>query len=396
MTVTILTRDVNLNVTGVLQNWTTLSAAVKFNTVGVWTITLPAFSDQAALLASGGGVIILRNGVTFMSGPIDTISYTRDATTNAYPGTLTVSGADDLVWVAERLIFPDPTSESSDQALEGYWQRSGVAGQLICDLVNANASQLAPLPERQVPGLVVAGSTLGSTVSTQARFTPLADELTTLALAGGGLGFRCSQVAAPNGFTPELLFEVYQPIDRSLTARFSFEMGNMRDVTYAEAAPMVTRDIVAGSGTGTGRFIVEVPNTASEALWGRRVEAFDDQRSTNDTVLLTQAGQTALANGAGQLQIAATTVESPTLRVGADDPAAGITGIGLGDSASLSPYLGVGVVDTVRQITLTADGGSTGGELVTLLVGDGSTTNLPAFERLIRAQDRRISKLERI
>lgn len=394
MTVQVLARDVNLNILGVVEGWSALTATVNFNQVGVWTLTFAAFPVPSTLLQPGCGVVIIHNGAVFLSGPVDTIPFARDGDQNAKPGTLTVAGSDDLAHIAERVVYPDPTATAANQTVDSNWMRTGVAGKVMTDLVNANASQSAPLVVRRVPGLVVAdASSLGSTSTTNARFSALADELRTQALAGGNLGFKCSQTAGEAGLTQELLFQVYQPRDLSLIARFSFEMGNLRSIAFSQSAPTVSTALVAGEGVGTDRTILEFSDSVAEATWGRRVEQFVDQRDTSDPVQLAQAGADALSQGSQQVQLSSTTVDSPTLRFGVDDPTQGITGYGLGDQVSVSPYPGTGVVDIVRAVTLTSD--ATNGELVTALIGSTDASTVPAEIAAIRSLNARISYLER-
>src|SRR5690606_41503783 len=80
------------------------------------------------------------------------------------------------------------------------------------------AEQVGPSarPERQIPRLTlgpVAG--VGTPITVGFRFDGLGDALRTCAIAGGGLGFRTTQVG------DEIQFEVYQPIDRADSVRFS-------------------------------------------------------------------------------------------------------------------------------------------------------------------------------
>jgi hypothetical protein len=72
---------------------------------------------------------------------------------------------------------------------------------------------------------------------------------------------------------------------------------------YGFGTPGVTRVIVAGQDVGTKRKIIEVTTPASlaaEALWGR-TERFLDQRNTNDTGELTQAGLDLLATEGAEI-----------------------------------------------------------------------------------------------
>jgi hypothetical protein len=399
VSVTILVRNADFSVAGPLNGWTVLSATLNFNAVGVYTITLPAFAATAALIQPKAGIQIIRDGVQFMAGPIDSIGFARDGgQTDGNPGTLVINGASDLAWIANALIIPDPTLEWNAQGAATSYTRSDTvtpaaggsasAGQLITDIVNLNCGPGAQQvnPPRTVPGLVVNPSTLGATISCQERMTPLGDTLRTLALAGGGLGFDCVQVGR------QLQFGVYQPRDLSAYALFSFELGNLRQVNWTQTFPLTTRAILGGAASGSDPTISQYVNTDAESVWGRYVEAYVDDSSVSDPTQLAQDGATELSTNGEQDQLSAITVDAPTLRYGADAP--GVIGYQIGDFVQVAPYPGVGLVDVVTQVTLTADGTSTGGELVTAVIGDGSTTNKPAYLRQIEALNRRVANLE--
>lgn len=396
MTVQVLVRDTTLAITGVLRGWSSLTCTRMLNAAGTWSLSVVATPDVVSLLSPGSGIVILRDGVVFASGPIDVPAFSRGGArdgNDASPGTLKVQGSTDLVSLAERVMYPDPTQKSTAQTSVAEYIRSGPAAGVIQDLVNVNAGPGA-LPDRRVPGLVVAtGSVEGATVRVAGRYGVLTDELRLLAQAGGGLVFDVAQAATANRLGQSLVFSVVGSRDLSTTARFSVDVGNLRGIAFSDQAPTVTRAIVAGQGVGVQRNILEFAAPAVESRWGRRVEVFIDQRNTNNVTQLTQAGQQSLAGGAGSVQLSSTTVDSPFLRFGADDPANGITGYGLGDRVSISPFPGSAVTDLVRQVTL--DVSVAGADVVTALVGSPDVTTLPSSLRAIRNLEHRISHLER-
>lgn len=392
MTVQVLTRDASLRITGQLTGWSTLTCTRTLNAAGTWSLTFAATPAAAGLTGPGAGIVIVRDGVVFASGPVESPGFSRSASDES-PGTLKLDGTTDLVCLADRVIYPDPTAPVTAQTAAAQYVRSGAAGAVIEDLVNVNAGPGARA-ERQVAGLVVpSGSTDGSPVTTNARYAVLTDELRNLALVGGGLVFDVAQQLSATGLGQVLAFTVGPHRDLSALARFSFELGNLRAASFGPQAPTVTDAIVAGQGAGTQRNITEYRDGNAEALWGRRVELFVDQRDTADPAQLAQSGQQALAGGAEQVQLASTTVDGPTLRFGADDTPDGVVGYRLGDLVSVSPFPGTAVTDLVRQVTLTVTRDA--GEQVTALVGSPDSTTDTAAQQRIRALEQRISHLER-
>ena len=58
----------------------------------------------------------------------------------------------------------------------------------------------------------------------------------------GGLGYEIKQVGTG------LVFDVFEPVDRSAFVRLDIENGRLEQVEYQSQAPLVTRAIVAGAG----------------------------------------------------------------------------------------------------------------------------------------------------
>lgn len=111
----VIARDPDLNRRGYLP-WTTLTLDHRHADMSAWTLTMPATPQVMAKLGPGWGAIILRNGIELMSGPLeDDGPRTWSATDDGGPGTITVTGADDLAIVANELAYPDPTATATSQ-----------------------------------------------------------------------------------------------------------------------------------------------------------------------------------------------------------------------------------------------------------------------------------------
>lgn len=382
MTVTLLVTDRNLAVVGdPISGWTDLDVVGRYNEPASGSFTAPADAALMDQLQPGNRIVVHRDGAPFMSGPIEKPGpYVWDAAADGGGrGRITVHFADDLALVAGRRVYPDPTASAVAQTEAAYWTRSNVNAETILrDLVNLNAGPGA-LPARRVPRLTlgpVAG--VGTAASVTARFDALGDALRSVALAGGGLGFRTAQVG------PDIQFQVYAPNDRSRGIRFSRDLDNLRAVQYDPEAPAVTVALVAGQGQGTARNIREIADADAAARWWR-LETFIDQRQTNVDAELDQAGWEALAENGEQGKLTTVTVDTPEQKFGRD--------YGLGDKVTVELYPGTDVADYVRGFHLQASPAD--GEVLTAVIGSQEATRDPYWLRVGRDLYRRIGQLER-
>ncbi|ATO14694.1 hypothetical protein CO540_13350 [Micromonospora sp. WMMA2032] len=384
--ITLLVTDANLNVVGdPIARWTELDVTLRFNEPATGSFTAPRTAVTAAQLAPGNRVVVIRDGVIFCAGPIEEPgpedwSVTGQASGS---GTVEVRFSDDLAAVVARITYPNPAAAATAQTSTAQWTATDEAGDIIRSLVNLNAGPGA-LTARQVPQLVLgAGAGIGTSIKFSTRFRPLGDELRSVAILGGGLGFRAQQVAATREF------QVYAPVDRSAVVRFSPGLGNLRSYRYEPKAPTATVAIVGGKDVGTSRVVVERTNTAAVAGWGR-METFVDQRQSTDTAVdtteLDQAGDEALARGAETARLASVTIDTPDQRFGVHYQ--------LGDKVSVELESGVVVADVVRAVHLQATPDA--GEVVTAVVGSQDASPDPLWVRYLRDVSRRLDGLETI
>ena len=378
MAVTVLVTDPDLNVIGDPLEWTSLDVTLRFNQVSTGTVVAAAHPETMALLAGGNRLLVIRDGTVFVAGPYEGDDY--DWRVGEDPGVVAVNFADDLAYLAGRVTYPDPTLDATSDSQPAYWTAtSTAAGTVMLALADANAGPTA-LEARQVTALTMGtGTGVGASVSFSTRFQPLLDELRTLATVGGGLGFRTTQDG------PAIVFDVYAPTDRSVGAgavRYSRSLGNLRSVSRKRRRPSVTAAIVGGQGEGADRTIRERTDTAGIGDWWRS-EIFVDQRQTDDTTELDQAGDEALTEGAETVALAITTVDTATQRYGVH--------YNLGDKVAAEPVPGFQLADVVRAVRLQADDS---GEQITSAVGTDDAVAEPQWIRQMRALDRRLGRLE--
>lgn len=244
MSIELLVTDRNLNVLGdPIAGWTKINCDLNFNTPAAGSVTVPARPEVMQLLQPGNRLVVIRDGGFWCAGPMEEPqNYAWDLGQNAGVGTVTVAFSDDLARVAGYLTYPNPAVAFASQTTTADAVRQITATNsetIIRTLVNENCGPGA-LTARRIEHLVlddVAG--VGTNRSVSTRFEPLLDACR-MAAAADGLGFRTRQVG------DEIRFGVYQPADRTGTARFSAGLGNLRQLAFTMAAPLATSELVQG------------------------------------------------------------------------------------------------------------------------------------------------------
>lgn len=383
----VLARNSDRSIAGILRSWS-LSLTLRFNEVGTWTLNVPREVCPSGWPAAGSGIIVLHNGVVRASGMIDNNDYKRaadPASPDVSPGLWTLTGDTDLGRIAYRVVYPVPGSSWETQtAASHYVLASAIAETQLRTLVNVNAGPGA-LVARRVPGLVLGTATgAGTSVPVRERFTMLLDTCRAIALSGGGLGFDVINVPGGN-----YEFHVYQPVDRTLTARFGEDLGNVLRLSVGRLSPEVTVALIAGPGEQASRITDEQIDTTADPAWGRR-EMFIDQRQASETdpvarqAEFDKAATEALAAGAEQATISADIIDTATTQWGRD--------YNLGDKVSVNTPHGV-VPDLVREVHV--DVSEEGEAVVGSTIGTTQASSASLTVRLARSMQKRISNLER-
>jgi hypothetical protein len=305
-------RDSNFKRIGEITDFNKLELIPRFNAVGAFVLDIP--TDCAAareLIKPKYGIIVKKDGRAILSGNVTS----RKRSFSASGDTMTLIGKDDNNFLAGSLSYPVPAGNFS---LADYDVRTGKAETIMKQYVDYNVGQNA-LSERRILALE-ADKGLGNTVTGRARFHSLIDILTSLALTGGGLGFRVVQV------DDALEFQVYQPTDKTRSAFFSPLLGNLSSFEYSNDNPESNFVIVGGGGEGKARIIRQKSDNASITNYGR-FESFVDQRNTSDDAELNQSLDEELAGKAEQNSFNFVPIDTPQLAFGRD--------YGLGDKVSV-------------------------------------------------------------
>jgi hypothetical protein len=373
VTVKVVARNSALRRLGEIDDFRSLSMPLRFNRTSSWELVLDADSPGVALLTLTGGLIVERDGVTILSGPVTGIT----ASSQGGRSTVTVSGVDDTVWLERRLAMPVPSGPPYTSA--AYHLVNGAAETVIRTYVDQNLGPSAIADRRLLRFALAADGGRGLSVKGSARFGMLLEVLQGLALAGGDLGFHIVQS------DEQLVFEVYEPADMTSTAIFSVAFGNLLGFEYQQTVPVANYIYVAGEGEGTARTIVEGGDTTSIATH-QRFETFRDRRDTGDTATLEQQRQESLDEAQARTSLAISPIDTDAVAFGRD--------YNLGDRVTVV-IDGVAVQDVVREVllTVTADRG----EVLTPTLGTpgASSPRVPDLFAAVARQARRLSFLER-
>lgn len=267
-------------------------AVLRFNNVGTWEIELPVGHPVGEMLRLPGyGIVVTGPTGVLLSGPTTSAENTKER--GNPDGTWVINGSDDSIILGERLAYPTPTTSDVTLQTNAYDTVTNTkASTAMYGYVKRNLESGTAPSDRVVPYLTCAPDTaFGTNVTKSARFNVLGELLSELAVVDG-LGFDIKQQGN------QLLFSVYQPVDRSKEIRMDIANNTLSKTSYGYAVPGVTKAIVAGQGQAEDRIFVEVTTTeatSAQALWGRRIENFIDQRNTSDSTELNRAGLERLA-----------------------------------------------------------------------------------------------------
>lgn len=373
MTVKLVARNGALRRLGEIDDFRSLTAPLRYNRTSDWQLELDGDSPGVEMLSLTGGLIVERDGATLFSGPVVGINRKREGSRS----TVTVSGFTDTVWLERRLAAP--VTAGPPYTAAAYHTVNGVAETVMRTYVNDNLGPGAVADRRLVRFALAADGLRGTTVKGSARFGSLLELLQGLALAGGDIGFRVVQSGEA------LEFQVYQPADKTSTAVFSVEFGNLRGYEYQQTVPSATYAYVAGEGEGTARVIVEGGDATAITDYGR-FETFRDRRDTSDVPTLEQQRSETLDEMQAKTALSISPIDTDAVTFG--------THYNLGDRVKVV-IDGVAIQDVVREVLLTVT--SDRGEVLTPVLGTpgASSPRVPELFDAVRRQARRLSHLER-
>ena len=343
---TVEVRDKSLGRVGQLSGADLVGAEfiLRHNEVGSWKVNLHSTSTMADLLRTPGyGLIVTGPDGVIMSGPMLSASLVQSQ--DDVEGGWTIEGVDDSVILTERLAYPDPAEGDVTAQTSAYDTRNDVVETVLKEYVDAN---LVSGPAARVVSDLIVATDLGrgETVYGSARFDKMQDLFYGLGQTGG-VGFTVEQQGN------SLVFDVYEPVDRSTFIRFDIDNGRLTSADYSYSAPSVTRAIVGGAGEQVERLFYEgtlTQSTDAETLWGRRIESFLDARTTQDSAEFAQQATEALIDdGKTRVAMTVTPTDNATMLFGSE--------WGLGDTitVTVNEIVATAVVYTVA-LSIQSDG----------------------------------------
>jgi hypothetical protein len=409
----VFVRGSDYKLRGLVDDYSKLTLVQRFNASGSFVMEISGASAKAPLLDPrtgsanpGAGLVIMRNGVVLMSGPILGYGAKWDREGLA-SGNITVSGKDDNAWLDHRLVWPVPANAINLQGAVQFYVVSGASTPmetLAINLANLNAGPGA-LVARRVPGLTMA-TTAGRGTATsyrgKFRFDTVADAVTEILRASppgspsplprGGLGWRVAYVP---GTTPGLQFQVYSTTDRVSTAKFSLDLGNLDSADYEVVAPETTNAILGAGRTATftnGPFVAAnlVGYSRTDALFPIYNETFVDvgeidPAATDFTTQLDNAADEHFDAASGQISLEIKPISTDALQFGRD--------YFLGDTVQVA-VPGLTFTEQIREVDLTY--GSDDNEQIGLVIGtaEGYRRRTPGLYRRYTDLKKLIKKVE--
>jgi hypothetical protein len=250
-----------------------------------------AVAGSTTITYGSAGLGINSAGTVFFPGSLDECTIFATALTSAQISAHKVAGA---------------------ATHAAYDTRTGVASTVIRNYVNANLVAATNIDRNMATLTLAADPAVGTSVTGNARGDELLALIQQLASSGGDIGFRLVQTA--NGV---LTFTVYAPNDKSATAKFSQDLQNLFDFSYALAGPNANYVAAWGGGTGAARTSVSSRDATSITNWGL-VEEVLDARDTSDTLTLRQRALAEINAQTELTNLAISPRDTDTLQYGRD------------------------------------------------------------------------------
>lgn len=294
-------RDRNLNRVGQIRpEDMNLKVQELANDIGTWSLSLPVEHPLVPTLTTPGSGIIVYGGPSnrmvqvedgtyvnegtffgrrslIFSGPVTTIDFVESDTD--VRGSVNFSGVSDNAYLWDALAYPEPGNPDAMTQTKVRDARTGTAEALLHYFVNANIGPGAPAARRKAGLTMGYNGGRGPILTKSTRFFTLGDMCTAIAVQAD-LGFGIRHYGGNN-----LVFETWQQRDRSRMIRLDIENGQLAKSEVAITVPGVTYVVVAGRYTDYSRAFYSGSNAtaeAAQAMWGRRIERWVDQRASDN------------------------------------------------------------------------------------------------------------------
>lgn len=382
--------DRNLVSQGPIQ-FVNLTAQLYYNAVGSWSMTVP-YTDSLWNIMMAGDFMVNINwrglfsfgGKCEQPGYMDSIPGASSSGSGSGPF-ITLSGADYLALVANRIAYPNPAVAWASQTAAATDAVSATPLETaIKHYVSVNVGSGAIAARRHSLLDVAASSARGSNISYTVKFGTGVDlsllNVIRALIAQAGSGNAMGVQVTRNQATHRLTFDVYIPRNLTGKAWFSRELGNLTAINFSLTDPTVTDALVQGSGTNF------IQKTATARTQWNAAENFIDATSETDVNNLNATAQQALLTGGIGPTMNMTASDIPFLTFGRD--------YYLGDIVSIEVRPGSVYQDVITGVTLTADPSQSPSISVVPTVGNNA--NATATDQSIIGQlSARIRALEK-
>lgn len=432
MAIQILFADSALNVIGdPLADWDSLDVTLKYNEPAAGQVTAAAWPELMENLQPGNRVIIIRDGEVWTTGPMEIVqdfTWGVGDTNEPDPGKVTFTFSDDLALMAQRVTYTNtgstwtsswssatpsvghaPSKDENDVGGLGasVYAAGFSALSLPWNIAKGNCGPTA-VTDRRIAHLTFPTFTdplPADSAEFRTRYEPLLDALRR-AIAGSGweIGFRTRLTSDWSS----VAFEVYQPTDKSSTARFSRGLGNLRAVNFKWSAPTATRALLSSPFSEAKTTAPTHPirqqfyqytNTSVRDSWNMLAEKVvevsaqteESTASSNHGLLTTTGSATMVAAGQETLVEGTETYEMSTVTVDTEDLKAG-RDFYLGDYVTVELPTGLSVTTVVQAIQLKAS--PQDGETVITQVATHPGLQESATSRALREMSSRLGKVE--
>jgi hypothetical protein len=352
---------------GMVQ-FATVNATISHNAVGSYSILMP-YSDAMWDWLNTGDFLVRINwrGLFTFGGKCEQPVYSdsipgssggSSGISSSYAGPfITLSGADYLAVIANRICFPDPTvAWSAQKALSQAVVVNAPLETAIKYYVGNNVGPGA-IPSRQHPLLgIAADQKRGPNVTYSVNFTSgqslnMMDVIRALiSQVSSKMGVRVTQ--NPQDMS-KLLFDVYMPADKTGTAWFAEELGNLTAINFSLTDPTCTDALVQGAtpmSPNTAPTFIE--QTATSTMW-TKVEQYTDDSAESIPANLATTAANALYTGSMGPNLNATAIDTPYCVFGQDYFVGDIVSVSVRAATANTPE--VVYQDVVSSATLTCD-----------------------------------------
>lgn len=220
-------------------------------------------------------------------------------------GEFTFSVEDNFRILRNFLIYQVPGGDMPAQAGAYHYTQTGPVETVFKDIVNLN------IAARGIEPIIIATDLgRGGVVTAQARMAKIYNEMFPL-LEANGLAARVT--ASPAGLT----VDVYEP---GVYPNVLSEGSRIVKKWKARVeAPDVTHVVVGGQGQAEARTFISATDTTREALWGDRIEMFQDARDASDLNTYDERAEESLFEGQGSASIEVVLAETKNFKFGGPD-----------------------------------------------------------------------------